>query len=252
MNLRDIVLLKIKLYDMDWYPTIELLSINDTALINGWIHNSQLSIAKLILRCFDLSACITRNDLLNNLLQHQTFAASLRILNDKAIKVNDADIKAMQVRGHINDGLNWLHNAGFCYTDITNPPIPIEKLSKIGKEVLNVLKMQEDFYTAINFLAPNYTCRYDSEAEEKLNCVLLGHQEWTEPKWLDKHLKWLSGVYTYNKNNASNACKLGIEFNLSAMLQCLCLVKSWQTLVNDWLAKIDVDYWKQIKKKTYV
>ena len=253
MNLCETVRLKIKIYEADCYPTIALLKADETMLINGLLHaNSRISTAKLILHCFDLKACLTRNDLLNMLLRHPTFVADLSKLDEKAIKINAANVKEMQVCYHINDGLNWLHDVGLCYTDITNPPIAIEKLSKVGKKVLNVLKLQADLYAAIDFLASTSRCRYDSAAEEKLNCTLFGHPEWTEPKWLDKHLKWLSGVYTYNKNNASNACKLGIEFNLSAMLQCLCLVKSWQTLVNDWLAKIDVDYWKQIKKKTCV
>ena len=245
MNLCETVRLKIKIYEEDYYPTIALLKADETMLINGLLHtDSRISTAKLILRCFDLKACLTRNDLLNMLLQHPTFVADLSKLDEKAIKINDANAKEMQACYYINDSLNWLHDVGLCYTDITNPPIALEKLSKVGKKVLNVLKMQEDFYAAINFLTLNYTCRYDSAAEEKLNCVLLGHQEWTDLKWLDKHLKWLSEVYTYIKNNESNSGKLDLEFHLSAILSCLFSVKSWQMPVNDWLAKTDVDFWK--------
>lgn len=238
MNLYETVRLKIKIYEADYYPTIALLKADETMLINGLLHtDSRISTAKLILRCFDLKAGLTRNDLLNMLLQHPTFVADLSKLDEKAIKINATNAKEMQVCYHINDALNWLHNAGLCYTDITNPPIAIEKLSKVGKKVLNVLKLQADFYAAIDFLASNNRCRYDSAAEEKLNCTLFGHPEWTEPKWLAEHLKWLSEVAKYSKYSALHVWSSSLGSNLSAMISSLRLVRSWQPQVNSWLAK---------------
>ena len=247
MSLHDTVLLKIKIYEVDWYPTIELLSADETMLINGWMHaNSPISTAKVILHCFGRRACIGRNDLLNKLLQHPAFIADLHQLDEKAtrIKVNDASAKTMQARYCFNNGLNWLHDAGLCYTDITNLPIPVEKLSRVGKEVLNVLKLQADFYAAIGFLAPNDRCCYASAAEEKLNCTLFGHPEWTEPKWLAEHLKWLSGVYKYSRCNASRVWGLSLDSNLFAMISSLHLVRSWKPQVDRWLAKNDADFRK--------
>ena len=238
MNLCETVRLKIKIYESDYYPTIALLKADESMLINGLLHaNSRISTAKLILRCFDLKACPTRNDLLNMLLRHPTFVADLRKLDEKAININASNLKEMQVCYYINDSLNWLHDVGLCYTDITNPPIAIEKLSKVGKKVLNVLKLQADFHAAIDFLASNNSCRYDSAAEEKLNCTLFGHPEWTEPKWLAEHLKWLSEVYKYSKYNALRVWSPSLSYNLSAMIGGLRLVRSWQPQINSWLAE---------------
>ena len=73
--------------------------------------------------------------------------------------------------------------------------------------------------------------------EEKLNCTLFGHPEWTEPKWLAEHLKWLSEVYKYSKYNALRVWSPSLSYNLSAMIGGLRLVRSWQPQINSWLAK---------------
>lgn len=247
MNLYDTVLLKIKIYDVDWYPTIELLRADETMLIKGWMHvNSRISTAKNILHCFDCKTRNTREELLQMLQQQPTFAADMRVVQARSLAPNvDTDTKTESARYYFNDGLNWLHDAGLCYTDVTNPPLAIEKLSRTGKEVLTVLKMQADFYAAVDFLAPNGTCHYASATEEKLNCTLFGHPEWTEPKWLAEHLKWLSGVYTYGRDNASHAGSFGLVSNVSAMINYLRLVNSWQQQVFHWFEKNNADFWKR-------
>lgn len=228
MNLRETVNYQLKIFGATWHPVLDMLKVGPSMLgaDNDLTQYSRVSTAKNLLLCFD-EECMPSRILRKALYKNSTFAADIAVLERTGRFSHDYHDRRLQMLHCFDDGVSWLQCAGMCCRLQAKDSFEADvKLLNVSKDVMRLLKLEKEFCDAADFLTAAGASKYMSETEEQLNCVLVGHEEWTEAAWLKQQLQWLHAAEALRKNG-------GLGARLTKMLVQLQLVKSWTKLVNE-------------------
>lgn len=236
MNLQETVNYQLKIFGAIWYPVLDMLKVGPSMLgaDSCLTQYSRVSTAKNILLLFDQEV-VPKRILLNELCKNTTFLSDIAELKLNGHFAHDYHDERMQMLHCFDDGLAWLQLAGMCCSLQAKDCLEADvKLLTVGKDVTRLLKHEKEFCDAAAFLTVDGTSRYMSETEEHVNCVLVGHEEWTEASWLEPQLQWLRAVEALCGNDPIDPSgrRNGLGTRLTKKLVQLQLVKSWEKLVN--------------------